>query len=130
MLRLGPAGRMKVLLVVEDEPDLQLLVQLQFSLDPDFEVDGQAADIATAIALARVWQPDLIVLDHKLEGTTTGLEGAPALKQAAPNVRIILFSASEEMRVPAAAEPAIDAFLMKTDVRQLVPLSRKLLELA
>ena len=59
----------------------------------------------------------------------TGLEGAPLLKRAAPQAKIILFSASEELRIPAAQSEHIDAFLMKTDFEGLIPLARKLLGL-
>ena len=120
---------MKILLVVEDDPDLVLLVRLQFSLDPEFSVDGEASNVDQAVAAAAATQPDLIVLDHRLEGPTTGLEGASLLKRAAPHALIILFSASEEIRVSAMIDPAVDAFLLKTDVRELVSLSRMLLGL-
>lgn len=120
---------MRVLLVVEDEPDIRMLVRIRFRLDPDFELDGDAADIEAAVQAAASSHPDLIILDHKLDGDLTGLEGAPLLKAAAPHAKIILFSASEELRIPATNSEHIDAFLMKTDFESLIPLGRKLLGL-
>jgi len=120
---------MKVFSVVEDDEDIRMLIRVQFSLDRDFSVDGQAGDIATAVEIARASAPNLIVLDHKLCGDMNGLEGAPLLKAAAPATKIILFSASEELRLPAADEPAIDAFLLKTQIKRLVPLARRLVGL-
>jgi len=117
----------RVLVVVEDEADLRLLVRVMFSNAPDFELAGEAADAATAIELARTSKPDLVILDHKLNGTMTGLEAAPFIKADVPSCSIILFSASEEMREPAMDSPAIDAFLIKTDIAKLVPLARQLL---
>lgn len=73
--------------------------------------------------------PDLIVLDHKLDGDINGLEGAALLKQASPKAKIILFSASEELRIPAAGSPHVDAFLIKTQLERLIPLGRELLGL-
>lgn len=119
---------MKVFLV-EDDEDIRVLVGLHFSLEPEFAVDGEAADIATAVEAVMAHDPDLIVLDHLLEGDLTGLDGAPLLKDAAPDAKIILFSASEELRLPASESPAIDAFLLKTQIHRLVPLSRQLLGL-
>lgn len=120
---------MRVLLVVEDEPDIRMLVRLRFRLDSDFELDGDAADIEGAVLAASSSNPDLIILDHKLDGDLTGLEGAPLLKAAAPHAKIILFSASEELRIPANNSEHIDAFLMKTDIESLIPLGRRLLGL-
>lgn len=117
----------KVLLVVEDDKDIRFLVRLQFSLDPTFELDGEAIDIDGATAAAHGSSPDLVILDHLLEGDVTGLAGAPRLKDAAPNCRIILFSASEDVRVAALGEPAVDAFLLKTHIDRLVPVARQLL---
>jgi DNA-binding NarL/FixJ family response regulator len=118
-----------VLMAVEDDADIRTLVRFQFALDAAFEIDGEYADVDSAVAAAEKHQPDLVVLDHKLDRGPTGLLGAPLLKAAAPGTKIILFSASEELRVPASAEPAVDAFLLKTDIDRLVPLARKLLGL-
>ena len=120
---------MKVLVVVEDEPDLCMLVRASFALDPSFEVDGEASTAAAAVTLAEDLQPDLIVLDNQLGEEMTGMRAAPLLKAAAPGAVVILFSASEELRVPAKDDPNIDAFLLKTDVGRLVALARELLAL-
>ena len=75
--------------------------------------------------MARTTEPGIIVLDHGLAGALTGLDAAPQLKEVAPNAKIILFTAHAELR-PAADEPAIDAFLLKTDISQLLPLAQRL----
>jgi len=75
----------RVLLVVEDDPDIRLLVRMLFAVHPDFTLDGEAADIAGAVAAAAASSPpDLIVLDHLLEGEVNGLEGAPRLSLDPP----------------------------------------------
>ena len=117
-------------MVVEDEEDIRMLVRFRLELEPDFDLDGEAADIDTAVAEAATSQPDLIVLDHRLHGPVNGLDGAPLLKTAAPGAKIILFSASEELRIPATISPAVDAFLLKTDIERLIPLARELLGMA
>jgi len=118
---------MKVLLVVEDDPDIRMLVRFNFASEPDFEIDGEAATAEAAITIAAATRPDLVVLDYKLEGEMTGLQAAPMLKVAAPHAVILLFSASEELRVPAKDEPTIDAFVLKTEITKLVSVARKLL---
>ena len=117
---------MRVLVVVEDDPDVQFLIEIVFSEDDRFSVAGLAASAEDALEMARTTEPGIIVLDHGLAGALTGLEAAPRLKEVAPNAKIILFTAHAELRHPAADEPAIDAFLLKTDVSQLLPLAQRL----
>jgi hypothetical protein len=50
----------------------------------------------------------------------------PLLKELAPRAKIILFTAHAELRTRAAAEPAVDAFLLKTDPTRLLPLAQRL----
>ena len=78
--------------------------------------------------MARSMEPGLIILDHGLEGPMNGLEAAPLLKAAAPNAKILLFTAFD-MVADASAEPAIDAFLRKTDLDKLLPTVQALLDL-
>ena len=117
---------MRVLVVVEDDPDVQFLVETVFSEDDRFSVAVLAASAEDALEMARTTERGIIVLDHGLAGALTGLEAAPRLKEVAPNAKIILFTAHAELRHSAADEPAIDAFLLKTDVTQLLPLAQRL----
>jgi len=117
---------MRVLVVVEDDPDVQFLIETVFSEDDRFSVAVLAASAEEALEVARTTEPGIIVLDHGLAGALTGLEAAPRLKEVAPNAKIILFTAHAELRHFAADEPAIDAFLLKTDISQLLPLAQRL----
>ena len=56
------------------------------------------------------------MLDHGLTGELTGLEAAPLFKKVAPHAKIILFTAHAELQMQANNEPAVDAFLLKTDI--------------
>ena len=118
---------MQVLVVVEDDPDVQFLVESIFSMDPRFN----AADVAESAEAALEWSartagPGVIVLDHGLAGALTGLTAAQRLRELAPLAKIILFTAHAELKALADEEPAIDAFLLKTDSSQLVPLAQRL----
>jgi len=117
---------MTVLVVVEDDPDVQFLIETVFSEDDRFSVAVLAASAEDALEMARTDEPGIIVLDHGLAGALTGLEAAPRLKEVAPNAKIILFTAHSELCHSAADEPAIDAFLLKTDILQLLPLAQRL----
>jgi DNA-binding NarL/FixJ family response regulator len=119
----------KILVIVEDEPDMRMMIRAILSGDQRLEIVGEAASAAEAIEIARGIDPGLIILDHSILGDVMGLEAAPMLKQVAPRAKILLFSAYD-MRQQAAAEPAVDAFLSKTDVRLLLSTVQNLLELS
>ncbi|MCW4116158.1 response regulator [Aurantimonas sp. MSK8Z-1] len=53
---------MAKILYVDDEHDIREVAQMSLELDPDFEVRSVASG-AAALAEARDWQPDLIMLD-------------------------------------------------------------------
>ncbi len=118
----------KVLVIVEDEADMRQLIKLLLTADPRLEVVGEATTAAEAVEQARTHDPGLIVLDHQIEGPVMGLEAAPALKEAAPDAKILLFSAFD-LRREARLEPAIDAYLSKDQTQRLLPVALELLGL-
>ena len=120
--------RATVLLVVEDEPDMREMIKAILDTDPRIEVVGDATNAEDAIAAARTILPGLIILDHQIEGEIMGIEAAPLLKEAAPNALILLFTAFD-MQDDAALEPAIDEFLSKSDVGQLLDVVQRMLGL-
>lgn len=121
------AGR-NDLVLVEDDPDYRLLIRVTIGVDPRFEMSGEAPSVETGIELARDAHPRLIILDHDLEGEMVGLSAAPKLKAAAPDAKILLFTAYD-LEAEARREPAIDAYLRKDDIGKLLPTAQRLLGL-
>jgi DNA-binding NarL/FixJ family response regulator len=117
-----------VLVVVEDDLDMQLLIRITLQSDGRLELSGHATRAEAAIELARQLQPDLVILDHFIDGEIMGLEAAPLIKQAAPNALVLLFT-SHDLRVEARREPAVDEFLRKHDMALLLPTVQRLLDL-
>lgn len=119
---------MNVLVVVEDDPGMRILIEELLREEDRLQLGAPAADVRAAIEAARATQPDLIILDHFIEGDIMGLQAAPLLKEAAPGAKIILFT-SHDLAVEAEREPAIDAFLLKRHLEQLLPTAKDLLGL-
>jgi CheY-like chemotaxis protein len=117
---------MKAFAVVEDDPDDQLLVQALFYPDPRFSLAGVADSAEEALERAGTKEPGIVVLDHALAGELTGLDAAPLFKALAPQVKVILFTAHAELQALCDEVPSIDAFLLKTDALQLLPLAQRL----
>jgi DNA-binding NarL/FixJ family response regulator len=124
--RSGGATPVTVLVVVEDDPDVQVLIETIFSMDPRFTIANVVESAEEALEAARTTELGIIVLDHGLAGVLTGLEAAPQLKELAPQAKIILFTAHGDLQARADNEPAIDAFLLKTDSSKLLALARRL----
>jgi DNA-binding NarL/FixJ family response regulator len=118
----------KVFVVVEDEPDMRMLVRLMLTRDPRLEVLGEAASAREALELLETVEPGLIVLDHGIEGDIMGLQAAPLLRAKAPSSKILLFTAYD-MQAEANAEPAVDAFLRKDRIAALLPTCLRLLDI-
>jgi DNA-binding NarL/FixJ family response regulator len=117
---------MKALVIVEDDLDIQSMIETIFSMDPRFAVAGLAESAEDALELARSTEPEIIVLDDRLAGALTGVDAVHQLKEAAPNAKIILFTSHADLRARVDHEEAIDAFLLKTDTGELLPLAQQL----
>ena len=118
----------RVLVIVEDEVDMRMMIRAILSIDKRIEICGEVATAAEAIEAARTLDPGLVILDHSIDGDIMGLEAAPLIKKVAPDAKILLFSAFD-MRQDAEAEPAVDEFLSKSEVRKLLPTVQRLLGL-
>jgi CheY-like chemotaxis protein len=84
-------GPIRVLLV-DDEPDLLLLLGIRFDLEPDLEVVGTARNGAEALEVAHRLAPDLVVLDLLMPGTD-GFEAIARLRDELPSIPIVAYSA-------------------------------------
>jgi DNA-binding NarL/FixJ family response regulator len=89
-------------------------------------VCGEAASAKEALDVLDTIEPGVIILDHGIEGDLMGLDAAPLLKAKAPNAKILLFTAFD-MRREATAEPAVDEFLRKDRIGDLLPTALRLL---
>jgi len=119
-----------ILVAVEDDPAFQVLIRATLNEASELDIlEEMPATIERALEVAREVQPELIILDHNLGGEMIGLSAAPKLKEAAPNAKILLFTAYD-IGAEARREPAIDAFLRKDNVDQLLETSNRLLGLA
>ena len=120
--------RVKVFVVVEDEPDMRALIGLTLRRDPRLEVVGEAASAEEALAILDSCEPGLIILDHGIEGDLMGLQAAPLLKAKAPQAKILLFTAFDMQR-EASLEPAVDEYLRKDRIGELLPTVQRMLGL-
>lgn len=102
------------LLVVDDHSLFRRGLTALLSQDGRFQVVAQAADVGEALRELQRHAPDLILLDNHLPGVR-GVDGIAALKSAAPQVRILMLTVSEnEEDLAAALKAGADGYLLKT----------------
>jgi two-component system nitrate/nitrite response regulator NarL len=89
-------------LIVDDDDRLRDVLSLYIDYEDGLQVAGTAADAAEATHLAATLRPDAIVLDYHMPGVD-GIAAIPALRDAAPDVRIVMFSADDDREASAAA---------------------------
>jgi two-component system nitrate/nitrite response regulator NarL len=107
----GPAIR---ILVVDDHTLFRRGLTALLSRDPRFDVIGDAADAGEAQRRAAELKPDLILLDNHLPGVN-GVDALPALREAAPEARVLMLTVSEdEQDLATALRNGACGYLLKT----------------
>ncbi len=102
------------ILVVDDHTLFRRGLTALLARDPLLCVIGDAADAGQAQRKAQELQPDLILLDNHLPGVN-GVDALPALREAAPNARILMLTVSEDANdLAAALRGGADGYLLKT----------------
>ncbi|MGQ0548890.1 MAG: response regulator [Armatimonadota bacterium] len=101
------------ILVVDDHPIVREGLVAVLEDQADFEVGGTAGSAAEALELVQPMRPDVILLDLELPGMD-GLEAMPRLLAAAPDARIIVFTAYDtDERVLGAIKAGAKGYLLK-----------------
>lgn len=125
----GGAARVRVVLLVDDEPDIRasLKALLEASLDNVLVATAESGDVA--LVRLRDGDVDLIISDHKMPGMS-GLELLARAQRIAPDVPRILVTAFPDLEIAIRAinEAGIENFFTKPfDPEQVVGAVRELL---
>ena len=100
-------------LVADDHSVVRQGLRMFLSLDPDFEIVGEAEDGAQAVELARRSQPDVVLMDL-LMPVMDGIEATAAIRCASPDTEVIaLTSVLEDAAVIDAVRAGAIGYLLK-----------------
>jgi DNA-binding NarL/FixJ family response regulator len=100
--------------VADDEAPVRALLGITLSMERDFQVVGEAADGAQAVAMIEQQHPDAVVLDLMMP-VLAGLEAIPRIRECCPDCRIVVFSAlSADQAASDALSRGADAYVEKT----------------
>jgi DNA-binding NarL/FixJ family response regulator len=101
------------ILVVDDHPIVREGLVAVLEDQPDFQVVGSASSAEEAIRLAPERSPEVVLLDLEMPGMD-GVAAIPALQQAAPDTRILVFTAYDtDERVFGALRAGAQGYLLK-----------------
>jgi CheY-like chemotaxis protein len=118
----------KTILVADDNPVIRKALCEMFEIEEDYDLCAEATNGAEAIALAKQWRPDLIILDLSMP-EMNGYDAAREIKRIMPDVRIILFTLyADTMRNELmGVDSPIDLIVSKSDSANLIKHVRSLI---
>ncbi len=101
------------LLIVDDHPIMRDGLRGVFTDDPDFDVVGEAADGAQAVALAGGLDVDVILMDLRMP-TMGGVEAIARLRESGHPARVLILTTYDADRdVLPAIEAGATGYLLK-----------------
>ena len=109
----GTTGSVRVV-IVDDSAEVRTLVRTELRLSGAAVVEGEGANGADAVDLARRLQPDAMLLDVSMPGVD-GLEALPQVLEVSPGTRVVMFSGfDEEPLAMLALDLGATSYLTKT----------------
>ena len=111
---------MKVL-VVDDDKLVCVSLKTILETDPEISVIGTGNSGQQAIALYRQLEPDILLMDIRMD-TMTGLEAGEILLKQYPNARILyLTTFSDDAYIVKALKIGAKGYLLKQNFESIVP---------
>ncbi len=108
-------------MIVEDDPMMQLGLEQTLGDYPQLTIVGQASDGYLAVEMAKSLKPDIIVMDIGLP-RQDGIAATQQIKAVLPGIHIVILTSHlTEVEVIAALSSGADAFCIKgTNVDRLI----------
>jgi two-component system, NarL family, response regulator YdfI len=91
------------ILIAEDRQSMRDALKLLFKLRKNWEVCGEAQNADEAVRKAEQLQPDLIVLDYKMQDAN-GLQAADGIFKVLPDVPVVMFTLYKTDELERAAK--------------------------
>jgi two-component system NarL family response regulator len=82
-------------LIADDHALFRRALEMVLKKEPGIELVGQASDGAEAVRMAGESLPDVVLMDIRMP-KITGIEAARRVKEAAPSVKVVMLTVSDE----------------------------------
>jgi PAS domain S-box-containing protein len=118
-------------LIVDDAEDIRLLLRMRLANHGTIDVVGEAVDGLDAVDQARLLQPNLVLLDMAMP-RMDGLQALPLIREAVPDVRVIVLSGFNQGTLEREALAAgADRYVVKGgSMRELLAVIENVLDVA
>ena len=104
---------MTTLVLVDDHPMVRNGLRATLSAEPEWRIEGEAADGVSGLALTLRLRPDVLVVDLQMPGMN-GLEVLRQVRTGSPSTRVIIFSMhAEDTYVHEALEAGASGYVLK-----------------
>lgn len=101
------------ILLADDQKSIREALRVRLEAEADFEIVGTASDGHTAIELAEILHPDIVLLDMEMPGIG-GVEVTQLICQALPEVKVLVLSAhNSDAYVHQAIHAGAMGYLLK-----------------
>jgi two-component system NarL family response regulator len=108
----GPARAISVL-ICDDHALFRRGLAMVLESEPGIDVVGEADDGDAAVAMARELQPDVVLMDVRMPGTS-GIEATRAITADEPDARVLMLSVSDaEEDLYEAVKAGASGYLLK-----------------
>ncbi|HZM71991.1 MAG TPA: response regulator transcription factor [Candidatus Polarisedimenticolia bacterium] len=109
----APSGRALTLLIVDDHEVVRQGLVALLGRRPEFQVVAEAGTAADAVAEARRFEPDLVVMDVRLPDGS-GIEACREIRSELPNTRVVMLTSyPDEDAVLSAIVAGASGYLLK-----------------
>lgn len=100
-------------LLVDDQALLRMGFRLVLEAEEDLDVVGEAADGATAVAMATALRPDVVLMDVRMPGLN-GIDATQQIVEALPCTRVVILTTFDlDEYAFAALRVGASGFLLK-----------------
>ena len=107
------AGRPLSLLIVDDHEVVRQGLVALLSRRPEFQVVAEAGTVADAVAAARRFEPDLVIMDIRLPDGS-GIEACREIRADLPGTRVVMLTSyPDEDAVLSAIVAGASGYLLK-----------------
>ncbi len=115
------------LLLADDHAMLRQGTAELLRREPDLEVVGEAGDGQQAVELARVLNPDIVVMDVRMP-MLSGVEATRQIRESLPGVQVLVFTAhDDDQYIFGLLQAGASGYLLKTaPVSELVKAIRQI----
>jgi len=114
--------------IVDDTPDLRLLLRITLEQEGDFQVVAEAENGQQGVEQIAALKPDLVLLDLAMP-VMDGLEALPRIREVCPSARVVVLSGFEaDAMAHRAMSAGADGYLQKgMSPRRILHYVRRLL---